>query len=129
MPAQKSPARGGTVPGVTAWGHGRLGGRRVSGTLVLDGEGLSNLVHRAAELTEWLAAAEAEDLRVIASSVTGEGGWGPAPLRRRAPPVGRQPRTGGRQPWSLAQNSSHESCPSPSVSLALITAWATGSVV
>ncbi|MFC5214284.1 type II toxin-antitoxin system VapC family toxin [Streptomyces coerulescens] len=42
----------------------------MSGTLVLDCEGLSNLVRRAPELTEWLAAAEAEDVRVITSSVT-----------------------------------------------------------
>jgi predicted nucleic acid-binding protein len=42
----------------------------VSGTLVLDCEGLSELVRRAPELTEWLAAAEAEDIRVVTSSVT-----------------------------------------------------------
>jgi predicted nucleic acid-binding protein len=42
----------------------------VSGTLVLDCEGLSKLVQRAPELTEWLAAAEAEDNRVVTSSVT-----------------------------------------------------------
>jgi predicted nucleic acid-binding protein len=42
----------------------------VSGTLVLDGEGLSKLVRRTPELTEWLAAAEAEDIRVVTSSVT-----------------------------------------------------------
>ncbi len=42
----------------------------MSGTLVLDCEGLSELVRRAPELTEWLAAAEAEDIRVITSSVT-----------------------------------------------------------
>jgi predicted nucleic acid-binding protein len=42
----------------------------VSGTLVLDCEGLSKLVRRTPELTEWLAAAEAEDIRVITSSVT-----------------------------------------------------------
>jgi predicted nucleic acid-binding protein len=42
----------------------------VSGTLVLDCECLSELVRRAPELTEWLAAAEAEDIRVITSSVT-----------------------------------------------------------
>lgn len=42
----------------------------MSGTLVLDCEGLSKLVRRTPELTEWLAAAEAEDIRVIASSVT-----------------------------------------------------------
>ncbi|MEU0956092.1 PIN domain-containing protein [Streptomyces niveus] len=42
----------------------------MSGTLVLDCEGLSALVQRAPEVTEWLAAAEAEDVRVIISSVT-----------------------------------------------------------
>ncbi|MDK0522383.1 PIN domain-containing protein [Streptomyces sp. ML-6] len=42
----------------------------MSGTLVLDCEGLSGLVRRTPEITEWLAAAEAEDLRVVTSSVT-----------------------------------------------------------
>ncbi|MEV7680551.1 PIN domain-containing protein [Streptomyces sp. NPDC088341] len=42
----------------------------MSGTLVLDCEGLSKLVRRTPELTEWLAAAEAEDIRVVTSSVT-----------------------------------------------------------
>ncbi|MGW0830893.1 type II toxin-antitoxin system VapC family toxin [Streptomyces prunicolor] len=42
----------------------------MSGTLVLDCEGLSKLVRRTPELTEWLVAAEAEDIRVIVSSVT-----------------------------------------------------------
>lgn len=42
----------------------------MSGTLVLDCEGLSKLVRRTPELTEWLAAAEAEDIHVITSSVT-----------------------------------------------------------
>ncbi len=42
----------------------------MSGTLVLDCEGLSKLVRRSPELTEWLAAAEAEDIRVVTSSVT-----------------------------------------------------------
>lgn len=42
----------------------------MSGTLVLDCEGLSKLVRRDLELTEWLVAAEADDLRVIISSVT-----------------------------------------------------------
>jgi predicted nucleic acid-binding protein len=42
----------------------------VSGTLVLDCEGLSALVRRILELTEWLAAAEAEDIRLVTSSVT-----------------------------------------------------------
>ncbi|MET8982172.1 PIN domain-containing protein [Streptomyces sp. NPDC004539] len=42
----------------------------MSGTLVLDREGLSRLIRRDLELTEWLAAAEAEDIRVVTSSVT-----------------------------------------------------------
>lgn len=42
----------------------------MTGTLVLDCEGLSELVRRSPELTEWLAAAEAEDIRVVMSSVT-----------------------------------------------------------
>ncbi|QSS93236.1 type II toxin-antitoxin system VapC family toxin [Streptomyces sp. M54] len=42
----------------------------MSGTLVLDCEGLSQLVRRAPEITEWLTAADAEDIRVVASSVT-----------------------------------------------------------
>lgn len=42
----------------------------MSGTLVLDCEGLSRLVRRTPALTEWLAAAEAEDIRVVTSSVT-----------------------------------------------------------
>ena len=42
----------------------------MSGTLVLDCEGLSKLVCRNPELTEWLSAAEAEDIRVVMSSVT-----------------------------------------------------------
>ncbi|WP_406142960.1 DNA-binding protein [Streptomyces anulatus] len=42
----------------------------MSGTLVLDCEGLYKLVRRTPEITEWLAAAEAEDIRVITSSVT-----------------------------------------------------------
>jgi predicted nucleic acid-binding protein len=42
----------------------------MSGTLVLDCEGLSGLVHRRPEITEWLAAAEVEDVRVVTSSVT-----------------------------------------------------------
>ena len=42
----------------------------MSGTLVLDCEGLSKLVRRSPELTEWIAAAEAEDIRVAMSSVT-----------------------------------------------------------
>ncbi|MEW1692341.1 type II toxin-antitoxin system VapC family toxin [Streptomyces sp. NPDC091265] len=42
----------------------------MSGTLVLDCEGLSKLVRRTPEITEWLTAAEAEDIRVVTSSVT-----------------------------------------------------------
>ncbi|WP_405817907.1 PIN domain-containing protein [Streptomyces sp. NBC_01390] len=42
----------------------------MTGTLVLDCEGLSGVVRRTPELTEWLAAAEAEDMRVVVSSVT-----------------------------------------------------------
>jgi hypothetical protein len=42
----------------------------MSGTLVPDCEGLSQLVLRTPELTEWPAGAEAEDTRVITSSVT-----------------------------------------------------------
>ncbi|WP_017594582.1 type II toxin-antitoxin system VapC family toxin [Nocardiopsis potens] len=42
----------------------------MSGTLVLDSEGLSGLVRNAPVVTDWLAAAEAEDIRVVASSVT-----------------------------------------------------------
>ncbi|MEN8654903.1 PIN domain-containing protein [Streptomyces sp. 21So2-11] len=42
----------------------------MSGTLVLDCEGLSQLVRRKPALIEWLAAAEAEDIRVVTSSVT-----------------------------------------------------------
>ncbi|GGT20682.1 hypothetical protein GCM10010271_24820 [Streptomyces kurssanovii] len=42
----------------------------MSGTLVLDCEGLSKLVRRDPALTTWLVAAEADDLRVVTSSVT-----------------------------------------------------------
>ncbi|MEV6673120.1 PIN domain-containing protein [Streptomyces sp. NPDC051162] len=42
----------------------------MSGTLVLDCEGLSKVVRRSPELTEWLVAAETEDIRVVTSSVT-----------------------------------------------------------
>ena len=42
----------------------------MSGTLILDCESLSKLVRRQPELTEWLAAADAEDIRVVTSSVT-----------------------------------------------------------
>jgi len=39
-------------------------------TLVLDCEGLAKAVHRDRELTAWLAAARAEDERVITSAAT-----------------------------------------------------------
>ncbi|MFD6338864.1 type II toxin-antitoxin system VapC family toxin [Streptomyces sp. NPDC060131] len=42
----------------------------MSGTLVLDREGLSKLVRGTPELTEWLAVSESEDVRVVLSSVT-----------------------------------------------------------
>ncbi|MFB6522055.1 type II toxin-antitoxin system VapC family toxin [Streptomyces sp. NPDC056401] len=42
----------------------------MSGTLVLDCEGLSRLVRQDPGLLEWLTAAEAEDIRVVISSVT-----------------------------------------------------------
>ncbi|GAA4231591.1 putative nucleic acid-binding protein [Streptosporangium album] len=40
------------------------------GTLVLDCEGLSRAILQTPELTAWLAAAEAEDLRVVVSVAT-----------------------------------------------------------
>lgn len=42
----------------------------MSGALVLDCEGLSRLVRQDRGLLEWLTAAEAEDIRVVISSVT-----------------------------------------------------------
>nr|WSX51333.1 DNA-binding protein [Streptomyces sp. NBC_00974] len=42
----------------------------MSGALVLDCEGLSLLVRQDPGLLEWLTAAEAEDIRVVVSSVT-----------------------------------------------------------
>src|SRR5437764_1082852 len=42
----------------------------ISGTLILDSEGLSKAVRRDRELMEWLAAARAADIRVVTSSVT-----------------------------------------------------------
>ncbi|MGW0395780.1 type II toxin-antitoxin system VapC family toxin [Streptomyces sp. NPDC003042] len=42
----------------------------MSGTLILDSEGLSRVVRRNRGLLEWLTAAEAEDIRVVISSVT-----------------------------------------------------------
>jgi len=41
-----------------------------AGTLVLDSEGLAKAVRRAREVTQWLALAWADDLRVITSAVT-----------------------------------------------------------
>lgn len=42
----------------------------MSGTLVLGCEGLSKLVRRSLEVTEWLTTADDEDIRVVTSSVT-----------------------------------------------------------
>jgi predicted nucleic acid-binding protein len=41
-----------------------------AGTLVLDSEGLAKVVLRAREVTQWLALARADDLRVITSAAT-----------------------------------------------------------
>ena len=41
-----------------------------AGTLVLDSEGLAQAVLRAREVTQWLALARADDLRVITSAAT-----------------------------------------------------------
>jgi predicted nucleic acid-binding protein len=43
---------------------------RPSGTLVLDSEGLAKAVRRTRAVTEWLALARADDLRVITSAAT-----------------------------------------------------------
>lgn len=43
---------------------------RPAGTLVLDSEGLAKAVRRAREVTEWLALARADDLRVVTSAAT-----------------------------------------------------------
>lgn len=43
---------------------------RPAGTLVLDSEGLAKAVRRTREVTEWLALAGADDLRVITSAAT-----------------------------------------------------------
>jgi predicted nucleic acid-binding protein len=43
---------------------------RPSGTLVLDSEALAKAVHRTREVTEWLALALADDLRVVTSAAT-----------------------------------------------------------
>ncbi|MFC9297927.1 type II toxin-antitoxin system VapC family toxin [Streptomyces sp. NPDC057011] len=42
----------------------------MSGTLILDCEGLSLLVRRNPGMLEWLTAAEAEDIQVVISSIT-----------------------------------------------------------
>lgn len=41
-----------------------------AGTLVLDSEGVAKTAQRDRELTEWLALARAEDMRVITSAAT-----------------------------------------------------------
>jgi predicted nucleic acid-binding protein len=43
---------------------------RPAGTLVLDSEGLAKAVRRLREVTQWLALARADDLRVITSAAT-----------------------------------------------------------
>lgn len=43
---------------------------RPAGTLVLDSEGLSKMIRRSRDVTEWLALARADDLRVITSVAT-----------------------------------------------------------
>lgn len=43
---------------------------RPAGTLVLDSEGLAKAVRRVREVTEWLALARADDLRVVTSAAT-----------------------------------------------------------
>lgn len=43
---------------------------RPAGTLVLDSEGLAKAVRRARKVTEWLALARADDLRVVTSAAT-----------------------------------------------------------
>lgn len=43
---------------------------RPAGTLVLDSEGLSKAIRRDREVTEWLALARADDLRVVTSAAT-----------------------------------------------------------
>ncbi|SFK95372.1 hypothetical protein SAMN05216275_1433 [Streptosporangium canum] len=40
------------------------------GSLVLDREGLSKAILQVPELTEWLVAAEEEDVRVVVSAAT-----------------------------------------------------------
>ncbi|GAA1072716.1 hypothetical protein GCM10009605_05290 [Nocardiopsis composta] len=54
----------------------------MNGTLVLDSEGLSGLVRGVPTVTDWLAAAEAEDVRVVASSVTLVEARDPRSIRR-----------------------------------------------
>jgi predicted nucleic acid-binding protein len=41
-----------------------------AGTLILDSEGLAKAVRRVREVTEWLALAAADDLRVVTSAAT-----------------------------------------------------------
>lgn len=43
---------------------------RPAGTIVLDSEGLAKAVRRSREVTEWLALARADDLRVVTSAAT-----------------------------------------------------------
>lgn len=43
---------------------------RPAGTLVLDSEGLAKAVRRVRGITEWLALARADDLRVVTSAAT-----------------------------------------------------------
>jgi hypothetical protein len=43
---------------------------RPAGTLILDSEGLAKAVRRVREITEWLALARADDLRVVTSAAT-----------------------------------------------------------
>jgi len=43
---------------------------RPAGTLVLDSEGLAKAVRRVRAVTEWLALARADDLRVVTSAAT-----------------------------------------------------------
>ena len=54
-----------------------------AGTLVLDSEGLAKAVLRAREVTQWLALARADDLRVITSAATVVEVANPRPACRR----------------------------------------------
>ncbi|WP_199830258.1 hypothetical protein [Streptomyces viridochromogenes] len=64
----RRPGRGRCQAGAPTRRHGRLGGRRGGGIRILDCQGLSKLVRRIPELTEWPAASE--DIRVITNSLT-----------------------------------------------------------